>query len=313
MISRRNIRVKVMQTLYALTTTDPDSAKKSNLQQGTTLLNNKIAHTTDAFTTLILYVISIAQYAEKDAHLRASKHIPTAEDLNVNTKIAGNELIWSVLSNETFKEKIKAAKLDQYVDQEWVKKLYVQLTASQEYDDYIALPERQPKSERSIIAYIWNELLLKSETLQEILTDELPDYEDDKEMVGFLMENFLKSREQLNFLNMLTTEKKDYAYDLLKTVLEKEEYTMGIIEPKLVGWDKERIPLIDTLILRMGVCEFLYFPNVPTKVTINEYIEIARLYSTPQSPQFMNGVLDNIRKDLEKDNMIRKQERTRKP
>ena len=313
MISRRNIRVKVMQTLYALSSADPETAKKSTLQQGMTLLNNKIAHTTDVFTTVLLYVINVAQYAEKDAHLRASKHIPTADDLAVNTKIAGNELIWSVLSNETFKEKVKAAKLDQYIDQEWVKKLYVQLTASQEYADYIALPERQRKSERAIIAYIWDELVQKNETLQEIFTDEMPDYEDDKEMVGFLMENFLKSNEQINFLNMLTAEKKDFGYDLLKNALDKEDYTMEIINPKLVGWEAERVANIDILLLRLGLCEFLYFPGIPTKVVINEYIEIARLYSTPQSPQFINGVLDNIRKDLEKENLIRKQEGTRKP
>ena len=313
MISRRNIRVKVMQTLYSLSAIDPMTARKSELQQGMELLNEKLSRSLDSFAAVILYTISVAQYAEKDAHLRASKYVPTAEDLGVNTKIAGNEFIWQVLSNETFKEKVKQSKLDDLINHEWVKKLYVQLVASPAYADYIAVNERQPKSEKAIIAYIWNELVLKNEILQEIFTDEMPGYEDDQEMIAMLMENFFRSHQNITFLNLLSGEKKEYAYDLLKTVLEKETYCMELIQPKLVNWEAERVAVIDILLLRMGVCEFLYFPTIPTKVTINEYIEVAKSYSTPQSGQFINGVLDNIRKDLERTNEIRKQERTRKP
>lgn len=301
----------MMQTLYSLSATDPLTAKKNELQQGMEILNEKLARSLDSFATAILYTISVAQYAEKDAHLRASKYAPTAEDLGVNTKIAGNEFIWQVLSNETFKEKVKDSKLDRLIDPEWVRKLYLQLVQSPEYITYIAAQER--KNEKAIIAYIWNELIVKNETLQEIFADELPGYEDDREMIGMLMENFFRSHQNINFLNLLSGEKKEYAYDLLKTVLEKEDYCMELIQPKLVNWEAERVAVIDILLLRMGVCEFLYFPTIPTKVTINEYIEIAKNYSTPQSGQFVNGVLDNIRKDLERADLIRKQERTRKP
>ena len=102
-------------------------------------------------------------------------------------------------------------------------------------------------------------------------------------------------------------------HDLLHSVIDRDGYTMELIQPKLQNWDADRVALIDLMLLQMGVCELLYFPTIPTKVTINEYIEIAKLYSTPQSGQFINGVLDNILKDLEKENKIKKQERTRKP
>ena len=127
-----------------------------------------------------------------------------------------------------------------------------------------------------------------------------------------LMENFFKSNSKINYLSLISTEKKEYAHSLMHTVMDKKDFCMELIQPKLINWDAERVALIDLLLLRMGVCELLYFPTIPTKVTINEYIEVAKLYSTPQSGQFVNGVLDNILKDLEREDKIRKQERTRK-
>lgn len=299
-----------MQTIYSLSAIDPVTANKSAFQQGVQLLDEKLNRSLESFTAGILYAISIAQYAEKDAHIKASKYIAVAEA--VNTKIAGNEFIWQVLSNETFTAKVKEAKLDRLIDEEWVKKLYLQLVQSETYMEYISLEERNAKSEKAIIRYIWEELILKNETLQEIFADEMPGYEDDREMIAMLMENFFRSHQKVNFLDLLSGEKKEYAYDLLRTALDKQEYTMELIEPKLKNWEAERIAQIDLILLRLGVCELLYFPTIPTKVTINEYIEVAKMYSTPQSGQFVNGVLDNIRKDLEKAGQINKQERTKK-
>ncbi len=139
--------------------------------------------------------------------------------------------------------------------------------------------------------------------------DELPGWEDDQELIIMLMQNFFKSTARVNFQNLLSGEKKEYAQDLLTAVIEKQAPCMELIEPKLNNWDKDRVALIDLLLLRMGVCEFLFFPTIPTKVTINEYIDIAKQYSTPQSGQFVNGVLDNILKDLEKEDRVRKMDR----
>src|SRR4051812_18750940 len=127
MISRRNIRVKVMQTLYSLSTMDPEGMKKSVQQTGATILTEKLERSLDLFTTIILYTTKVAQYAEESAYLRASKYLPTAEDLVVNTKISGNEAAWQVLSNETFTEKVKASRLEEQLDKEWVRKLYLDL------------------------------------------------------------------------------------------------------------------------------------------------------------------------------------------
>jgi N utilization substance protein B len=311
MISRRNIRVKVMQTLYTLV-----SAESGDIAQlkktGSTILNDKLNRSLDLFVISILYTIRTAQYAEVSAAQRSSKYLPTQDDLNVSTKIAGNEFAWQILSNNTFTEKIKNSKLEQYLDEEWIKKLYVLLVEEVEYKKYITAKERETAREKAILQLIWEKLIWENEALQEHFTEELPGWEDDKDMAKMLMENFFKSSGKINFLNLISAEKKEYAHELMYTVLDKEEYCMQLIQPKLINWDAERVALIDLLLLRMGVCELLFFPTIPTKVTINEYIEIAKMYSTPQSGQFVNGVLDNILKELEKENKINKQERSRK-
>ena len=126
------------------------------------------------------------------------------------------------------------------------------------------------------------------------------------------MQNFFNGGAKVEFSKLLSSEKREYAQDLLLAVIDKEPYSTELILPKLNNWDKDRVAMIDMLLLRMGVCEFLYFSTIPTKVTINEYIDIAKQYSTPQSGQFVNGVLDNILKDLVKDNNINKTDRNKK-
>lgn len=312
MISRRNIRVKVMQTLYTIvSTTDPNDTEK-NKKAGSGLLDKQLAHSIDLFTISILYVFRAAQYAEIDAAHRSGKYLPTQEDLDVNTKIASNEFMLKVMANESFRKKVEDAHLEQFVDAEWVKKIYQQLCKSDEYLAYISTPERSTASEKGILHYIWDNLILSNEALQEHFSEELPGWEDDKEMTVLLMENFFKNNSKINFLVPVSDDKHEYAHSLMRTVIDKEEYCMSLVQPKLNNWDTERIALIDLLLLRMGICELLFFPTIPTKVTINEYIEIAKLYSTPQSGQFVNGVLDNILKDLVKENKINKEERTRK-
>jgi len=310
MISRRNIRVKVMQTLYALHTASPGSEAEQE-RQGAGLLDEKLARSLDLFIVAILYTLRIAQYAETDARQRAGKYLPTAEDLRVSTRIAGNEWLLQILADAAFQEMIKNRKPEQYIDEEWVRKIYQLLVKSPEGIAYAAGHEREPGKEKAILQFIWEKLALPHEGLMEYFAEELPGWEDDREMIVIMMDHFFRNA-RTNFRQLISEEKRQYAHELLRTVMEKESYCMELIEPKLINWDPERVALIDLLLLRMGVCELLYFPTIPTRVTINEYIEIAKQYSTLQSGQFVNGVLDNIMKDLEKENRIQKEERPRK-
>jgi N utilization substance protein B len=297
-----------MQTLYTLHATQPENIEIA-IESGLKILNEKLALSLELFTTTITYVTSIAQYAEIDARFRSSKYIPTEEDKNVNTKIAGNDFIWKTLSNETYQQKLKSSNIEQFIDQDWVKKLYQQLCNSAIYQQYVSAESRDAKNEKALIRYIWTELIINNEDFQSYLQDEVSGWEDDKEMIYILMDNFFKNSSNINFMALLTGEKLEYAKTLLTTAIEKSKFCMELIEPKLINWESDRVAQIDLILLRLGLCELLYFPTIPTKVTINEYIEIAKQYSTPQSGHFVNAILDKILKDLEKEKMIHKQDR----
>ena len=307
MISRRNIRVKVMQTLYTLASLE--NGEQGNNDTATRILNDKLDQVLDIFTVSVLYTLRIAQYAETDAQNRSFKYLPSTEDLNVNTSISANGFLVKMLRNDSLEEKIKNDKLERFIDGEWVKKIYQNLAKSEPYAKYIVAPEHNPAEEKDIIRYIWETELLGNEAMMEHFSDELPGWEDDSELILMLMRNFFNGNSKVNFMNLLSGEKKQYAHELIQAVIEKKDYCMELIEPKLKNWDKDRVALIDLLLLRMGVCELVYFPTIPTKVTINEYIDIAKQYSTPQSGQFVNGVLDNILKELVKENKIKKIDR----
>ena len=118
--------------------------------------------------------------------------------------------------------------------------------------------------------------------------------------------NFLSKPGSLDVKEIIGNEKTKFALNLLKTTIEKKEYTLEIIKPKLKNWDADRIAQLDMIMIRMGICEFLYFETIPTKVTINEYIDIAKSYSTQQSGQFVNGILDSIHKDLQAEGKLKK-------
>ena len=305
MISRRNIRIKVMQSLYTVATMDELQTDDSKAKC-VSILNEKLNRSLDLYVTTILYILQVAQYAERNAQLNQSKLIPTDDELQNNTKIAGNLFLWQILSNETFTEKVKTSHLEEHVNEDWIKKIFQQLQQSDLYKTYIKKKDREQKYEKNIMRFIWEQLMLKDEALLEHFSDELNGWDDDKDMIFMLVENFFKHNSTYNYLQLVSEEKLEYAQNLIRAVIEKDSMFQSIIEPKLRNWDPERVALIDTILLKMGICEFLYFPTIPTKVTINEYIEIAKVYSTPQSGQFVNGVLDNICKGFESENKIRK-------
>lgn len=309
-----------MQALYALEAyaENPSGIAKeapadlaAEEKNGIKVLVEKIQRSSDLFALMLLYISKVAQFSETSARQRASKYLPTQEDLTVNTKIAGNTFLWELLGNTTFQEKVKEDKLERFIDEEWIKKIYQSLIASEAYRGYTAEESRSNAAEKQIMQHIWRTEMLENEDFQEYIGDEWSGWEDDKEMVVMLIDNYFRSPRNVNFLQFISSEKKEYAYSLLKTVLQKDEHLMELIKPKLKNWDAERVAQIDMILLKMGLSELLYFPTIPTKVTINEYIEIAKNYSTPQSGQFVNGVLDNLLKELLSENKIRKIERTK--
>lgn len=308
MISRRNIRVKVMQTLYAVESQFAESGGEVIVKPADTVkvLQKHFDQTRQLFIYLIHFLTGVARYAETDARNRASKHLPTKEDLNVNIKIAGNELLWKILEHPSYKQAVKEDRPELVENGELLRKIYLELVESDKYKQYIAIQGRDKKDEKDIIEYIFSALLLPNETFTSHVEEYFTNWDDDADMLVLLMQNFLNKPSSYNFQELLSNEKWQFAKNLLQTTLEKKELALGYIKPKLKNWDPDRIASLDMILMRMGVCEFLFFETIPPKVTINEYIDLAKEYSTPQSGQFVNGILDNIHKDLVRDNQMHK-------
>ena len=297
-MNRRNIRIKVMQVLYML---------ESNIQgTSTSLLNKEFDKTRNLFVFLVHLIHKVALYAEMESQQRASKNLPNAADLSVNIKIAGNSIVWQTIESEAYKKAFEIVKPHQWLSDDLVKNLFRQLSDSNEYKVYILEENRDKSKEKEILKFIFGNIILGSETALDYIDEHFTNWEDEGDMMIGLVLNYIQKPGSINFLDLVGDEKMKFANDLLQTAIDKKTISEDVIKPKLKNWDPERIAVIDMILLRLGVCELLYFDTIPTKVTINEYIDLAKEYSTEQSGHFVNGILDSIHKELVGNGKIQK-------
>lgn len=302
MISRRIIRVKVMQTLYSLDAMDQGVKPGEPVR----LLNKQFDNTRQLLAYTLFFLTEILRYAETNARNRASKHLPSAEDLTVNIKLTGNHLLWKMLEDPSLQSVINEDHVARWLDKELVRKIYLQLVPTDEYQTYIHENSRDPKAEKAIVDYIYANLMISNEDFTSHLEEHFNNWDDDCEMINQLIQQYLNKPGTMDFKKILSDEKLQFAKDLLTAAYEKKELTLEMIKPKLKNWDPDRIATLDMILMQMGVCEFLYFETIPPKVTINEYIDLAKEYSTSQSGQFVNGILDNIHKELQREDRLHK-------
>jgi len=283
-----------MQALYTVSTLET-AVKPGEPQK---ILQQHFDQTRSLLIYLIWFITEVSRYAETDAHKKASKHLPSATDLNVNTKIAGNEVLWKMLEDPALKEQFASQKPELISDKELLRKIYFQLVETPAYKTYAASAGRDKAEEKKIIEFILNDMLLANETFVSHIEESFSNWDDDGEMLVQIIAAYIQKPGGHNFKQLMSPEKAQFAKNLLQTVLDKDEHLQSLIIPKLKNWDPERIALLDMVMMKMGVAEFLYFETIPPKVTINEYIDLAKDYSTAQSGQFVNGILDNIHKEL---------------
>ncbi len=283
-----------MQTLYAYASSletekpfDPQKVLKQHFNQ-----------TRSLFVYLIQFITEIARYAEKDAYQKSRKFIPSEKDLNINTKLSGSHLLWQILDDPYFKEQQKKEKPELLIDNELIKKIYNQMVLTKEYLHYISIQQQNKQEDRKLFEFILNDMMLGNEDCTSHIEELFTDWQDDGEMVAQLLISYLHKPGNSNFQQIISPDKEKFANDLLRTAIEKEDFLLELIKPKLKNWDPERIALLDMVLMKMGITEFLYFETIPPKVTINEYIDLAKEYSTAQSGHFINGILDNIHKEL---------------
>jgi N utilization substance protein B len=301
MITRRNIRVKIMQTLYSL-----EAQENQKTADALRILQKHFDQSRQLLIYLIYFLTELARYAETDSLRRSSKHLPTEHDKNVNTKLAGNQLLWKMLEQESYQKMAKKDKPELNDHAAMVRKLYLELKETEDYKSYISENTRDKKPEKEILEFIFNDFMLANESFESHLEEIFPNWGDDAEMMQKLVTGYLNKTSAFNFEEIVSPDKASFARELLTAAIDKKEVTMELIRPKLKNWDAERIATLDMIFMQMGVCEFLFFETIPPKVTINEYIDLAKEYSTPLSGQFVNGILDNIHKDLVAANRMHK-------
>jgi len=270
------------------------------------LLQKEFDKTRNLFVFLVHLLHQVALYAEVEAGQRASKNLPNASDLTVNTKLAGNSIVWQTMESDNFKKAIEMVKPQQWIQDDIVKSIFRSLSETPTYLSYINDQSRDKAKDKDILKFIFGNLIIESENILEYIAEHFTNWEDEGDvMIGFIM-NYLQKPNAVDFFDLVGDEKNKFATDLLKTAIDKKIITEDIIKPKLNNWDPERIAMIDMILLRLGVCELLYFDTIPTKVTINEYIDLGKEYSTEQSGHFVNGILDKIHKEMVASGRIQK-------
>jgi len=294
MITRRNIRVKVMQLLYCIDSTNDTTAFKNPVLT----LDKNFSKTRELLTFLLYNIIAVAKYAEIASLHRSSKYVPSEEDLNVNTKISGNQILWQIVEDPSFQTACEEYKTKIVTESDITKKLYEELIETDKYKKYIHQQSRERNDEIEMLSYIFNELMLQHDWFISATEDRFSNWDDDAEMLQIIINKYLPRPQNIGMQNLLDGDKWQFAKTLLTTCIDKKDYLLELITPKLNNWDADRIASLDMAILLMGLSELLYFETIPTKVTINEYIDLAKEYSTPQSGQFVNGILDTLHKEL---------------
>lgn len=308
MISRRNIRIKVFQTIYEL----EQQHEQVDVQLAIKRLDDKIEETSALLTAITHFMYLISEYVVIHANQRASKFIPSEQDRNISVKLSGNFIMQQLKKNHRFDEAMKRHKLASLFDDDLVRKIFHQLIETETYKQYIRSKERNGTEEKSILQFILKECIFSNELTTAFLSEHFLSWYNDAEMIEAWMDKVLSNAASFDFSKLISKDKLEFAHELLSTYYAKKDIVFQLIEPKLVNWDADRVAIIDLILLHLGICELLYFPSIPVKVSINEYIDLAKEYSTLQSGQFVNGLLDNVHKELIRENKIHKESFTKK-
>ena len=310
MISRRIIRVKVLQVLYAYSADSANSMENAEKE-----LLFSLKKTFDLYHYLLYLSVDVADYAISVIELHKKKHFPTEEDLNPNRRFVDNRIIGLLRSNKELNLYLEKNKFAWEDNQKFVKKLYHTLVKTDLYKNYIAKEKNDFGDDKTFVKSFLEEIVLQSETLNELLEEKSIYWNDDIDFVtSMAVKTIKKFREDsgagYKILPFFKDEDdKQFAKDLLcKSIMHHDELK-GILKNHTKNWDIERIANIDNLIMELAISEFLYFPSIPTKVTLNEYIELSKYYSTEKSPVFINGILDKVAKSLKTENKIEKKGR----
>ncbi|UGU16949.1 transcription antitermination factor NusB [Sinomicrobium kalidii] len=297
-----------MQSIYALT-----QAKKTDLDKEEKFLSTSLENMYILYLVLLSLLVEIRKMAAYRLTASGKKYLATEEEKNPNRKFVDNKVLALLANNTLLADELESRKLDNwYLDEEYVKVLYNALEESDIYREYMSTRHSSFKEDKEFVQKFYKEIIAPNDKLYDYIEDYNLTWVDDLPLVNtFILKSLRKvkpSDGERYFLPRLYKDEEDrmFSRELFRKTVLSEEMLQQEISGKTPNWDTDRIAEVDEVLLKMAICEFLRFPSIPIKVTINEYLEIAKEYSTPKSSIFINGILDKMVKDFESRNKLNK-------
>jgi N utilization substance protein B len=307
MISRRLLRIKALMALYAFNRREDD-----NLIQAESELMFSIGKSYDLYHYLLLLVLEVADIAGEKIDQALQKRMPSPEDLNPKRRFIDNQVIAQLRKNLAFKEYITSKRLSWVNNAHIPRLLYNKMIVWEEYEKYMTFDNNNYLSDKKFIISLITELFSISEDLNSNLEEQSIYWNDDMEYLSSMLEKTLKkfkvdSGENAPLMPLFKNEEDEQFVRILfrKAILHSKKCS-ELIDKNTTNWEVDRIALMDILVMQLAITEILEFPEIPVKVTLNEYIEIAKYYCTSKSSTFVNGILDNIVKEIRDEGLINK-------
>lgn len=304
MLSRRSIRIKIMQLMYA-----KDRDQVLGLADLESQFQECIAQSFDTYIFTLYLYLEVIKHASKEAKTRHSKHLPDAKDRAFRPYLESNESIQSLFQNQALQLEFKKDRDWPEVDSDVIRRLYYQFAKTDDYITYATASAPTKEQNHAQLLALFKSCYA-NDAFTDILEYSYPNWIDDKSLVIGAMKKTIKAFPvEASFLdahrpNEETTE--EFGVELLKYVNKENEKLESFILPTLKNWDAERVAILDMILLKLALSELFIFTSIPTKVTLNEYVEISKLYSTEKSKDFINGILDRLMKDLLAQGKIKK-------
>ncbi len=305
MLNRRLLRVKVMQVLYAHYQNSDTSIQNSEKE-----MFHSISKSLDLYYLYILLLLELRDYAIGRIEFAKSKKMASSEEKNPNTKFVTNKVFSKLADNKD---------VQKYIDQngnnwsnypETIKSLFNDITTSQQYQDYLVKKDSSFDADKKFVIKLLEKVIAYHEPLYSTFEEQSIYWNDEIEFVLSMVVKTVKSMEEGDAAELMgefkDEEDRDFVKDLFrKAAVNKEEYR-ELIDKYAKNWELDRVAFMDVVLMQIALAELTQFPNIPIKVTMNEYIEIAKHYSTEKSGVFINGVLDKAIVDLSNDKKIKK-------
>lgn len=307
MLSRRSVRIKVMQLLYMLNRDEqlafPDLLKE---------YNDGIWKTYEIYIFHLYLLLKVTQYAEKDAEIRAAKLLPSDEDKEFSPLIYTNPCTQSLAKHIEFLNIVAEYHANEGLDEDLIRRMYHDFCETDPFKKYIALQEPTDQDHSKILLELYR-FLAGHDLFIEMTEDRHNNWQDDESLVVGAIKKTLKAMplEGAFYEDFQPSDEtvQEFGEQLLRKTCQEDEALFEAISPNLKNWDADRVAILDMIMLKMALCELLHFPTIPTKVTLNEYVEISKTYSTENSKDFINGILDRLMKKLIKEEKIVKEGR----